>query len=278
MAAPLPFDVIIAGRFEPHLVTTRWTDAPRETNAEIESIIEQEWGVRVAEAQRRGAVLYDGQLARYVSHEMSGADAVTIHVGPTCYRDFIGTNLYHSGLADRFGWAALANPIGTTALVITADGHLALGRRSDRVAFHAGYLHTIGGSLEAADRREGGDVDAAGSVLRELEEELAVTPADIRRFTCVGLVRDHEIRQPELLFEAELSLDRAGLLARAAGATAADEHVSIEFCPATRDAIAPFIRAAAPIAPVAVAGLLTLGIHRWGTTWLHRTLHDVRQS
>jgi hypothetical protein len=277
VAAPLPFDVIIAGRFEPHRVTARWTDSPRESNAEIEAVIEREWGVRVAEAQRRGAVLYDGTLARYVSREMNGADSVTIHVGPTCYRDFIGTNLYHADLADRFGWAALANPIGTTALVITADGHLALGRRSDRVAFHAGYLHTIGGSLEAEDRRPDGLVDVFGSVLRELGEELDLHDALIRGIVCAGMIRDHVIRQPELLFEAELSLTRRQLAERLVFSAGGDEHIGVEACGVHPEAIVPFIRDAAPVAPVAVAALLLFGCHRWGPEWLNSAATELRK-
>lgn len=274
MTGALPFDHIIEGRFEPARIETVWTDAPRPTAPEIETTIEREWTRRKADADLRGAVMFNGELARYVSHEIRGG-ALTLTLGPTCYRDFTGTNLYHADFADKYSWDHLANPVGTTATIITADGFLALGRRSDRVAFHAGYLHTVGGALEAADRRPDGTVDVAGSVLRELDEELGLREADIRSLVCVGMIRDHEIRQPELLFEAEIALTRDELLARAATADGRDEHASIEFCPITADAILPFLCNATPAAPIAVGALVLFGQSRWDEDWAARVVAEL---
>ena len=61
-----------------------------------------------------------------------------------------GTNVHNMDFVRGQNPDALANALGTSAVVVTADGYLALGRRSSRVANHPGYLHCFGGMLETA--------------------------------------------------------------------------------------------------------------------------------
>jgi len=271
MAGPLvrsalPYDVLIGGRFSPENISALWTDRPRPTTPRVEELIEREWTFRLAQAARSGARLFDGRLGRYVGHEVVGR-RLTLTLGPTRYRDFVGTNLYHPELAERFGWEYLSNPVGTTATLITADDYLVFGRRSGKVAYHAGFLHTFGGSLEAADLRPGGRVDVRGSLDRELQEELGLRASETATVECSGMIRDHEILQPELLFEVHLLLTRRQLLDRFA-AVGDDEHLAAEACPVHPRQIVPFLRQAAPVAPVAVGAMMLFGAQRWGRGWL----------
>ncbi len=269
----LPFEVLAFGRFMNAQLKVARCEEKRPTNEAIESLIESQWQRRLRDAQAAGTVLFDGRLLRYVSHRVvpGGAagesDLFELTVGPTCYRDFVGTNLYNNHRVGEFGWERFANPIGTTATLISSDGFICYGRRSQRVAFHASHIHTLGGALEESDRADDGSVDPFGSVLRELKEEVNVDPADLDDFACVGLIRDKEIRQPELLFEGKTKLTAAEVKARWRTADGADDHDEIVTIPAEPARLVPFMKSCGPIAPVAIGSLFLYGWGRWGRAW-----------
>ncbi len=267
------FDVMAFGRFPQGRLRVRLDPAPRPTNATIEDLIEAEWTRRTAQAQRSGGLLFNGGLFRYVDHAVNGdSDAMTLVVGPSCYRDFVGTNLYNHHRVAELGWERFGNPIGTTATLTTADGCIVYGRRSDRVAYHAGHVHTFGGALEQQDQREDGRINAFDSLLRELREELSLTPDEFDPPVAVGLVRDREILQPELLFESRVRLTYEELIARWKTAESQDEHAELIRLDDAPEAIVPFIQTCGKIAPVAVAALLLHGRARWGQEWCDRAL------
>lgn len=254
----LPFEILAEGRFGSDGVVVNYEPVARPTSEELERLIEAEWRVRTVEAQTAGRRLFNGELLRYVRHEVrDGRFCLT--VGPTCYRDFLGSNLYHGSRVAEFGWERFANPVGTTATLVTRDGVLAFGRRSDRVAWHGGFVHTFGGALERVDLGPDGTVDAFAAVRRELAEEAALGPADIEDMVCVGMIRDREIHQPELLFEARLRLTLAEWLGRISSSDVGDEHLGIAALLDQPGVIEPFLRASGRVAPVAVGALVLHG-------------------
>jgi len=262
----LPFHILAAGRFDREQVRIGYSPVSRPTVDELEHLIAAEWDKRLALAQAQGRLLFNGELFRYLDHQIVDS-TFTLTVGPTCYRDFVGTNFYNHHRLAKFGWHTFANPIGTTATILTADDRIVHGRRSSRVAYHADHVHTFGGTLEAADRAADGTIDAFDSVVRELFEELGLRREELRDLICVGLIRDTDIVQPELLFETRIDLTEADLVARWETAEARDEHDGLVGLDDAPDAIVPFIQSCGPIAPVAVGALLLHGRHRWGDGW-----------
>lgn len=262
----LPFHILATGRFDREQVNIRYSPVSRPTVDKLERLIAAEWDKRLALARAQGRVLFNGDLFRYLDHQIVES-TLTLTVGPTCYRDFVGTNFYNHHRLAEFGWHTFANPVGTTATVFTADGRIVYGRRSSRVAFHADHVHTFGGTLEVADRAADGTIDAFDSVVRELFEELGLRREDLRDLVCVGLIRDTEIVQPEMLFETRVDLTGAELVARWETAASRDEHDGLVSLADASDAIVPFIQTCGPIAPVAVGALLLHGRHRWGDDW-----------
>jgi hypothetical protein len=268
----LPFVVDACGCFAPNRVHVRFDPRPRPTTPLLESVIDEEWQRQTARAEREDRMLFDGSLMRYVDHAVrQGRDgeSASFHltVGPTCYRDFVGTNLFNHHRLEEFGWHRFANPIGTTATLISRDGCICYGRRSARVAYHARHVHTFGGGLEEADRAADGTIDPFASLCRELDEELRLSRSDLADLVCVGLLRDKEICQPELLFEAGINLTAEELRTRWASATGRDEHEDIIAFPDEPAAIVPFIKGCGAIAPVAVGALFLHGRRRWGQAW-----------
>lgn len=266
----LPFVIDAWGRFDSAQVGVSFDPAPRPTTAELDALIAAEWDRQVALAKGTERMLFNGALLRYSGHRIErgpGGNVFHLVVGPTCYRDFVGTNLYNRHRVEEFGWNRFSNPIGTTATLVSGDGLICYGRRSRRVSYHAEHVHTFGGALEATDRRSDGSIDAFASVARELTEELGLQPDEAHGLVCVGLIRDKEIHQPEMLFEARLEMTAAELRRRWQTAEARDEHDEIVTLDNAPEAIVPFIRGCGPIAPVAVGALFIHGLLAWGQGW-----------
>lgn len=269
-----PFAVDAFGEFPPGRVQVHWADTPRPSTPELERLIDESWRQALVRAQETGAILFNGKLVRWLGQRVDGG-ILHIDAGPTDYRAFVGTNLYNRQRVGEFGRPRFSNPIGTTATIISRDGWLLYGRRSHRVAWHAGYVHTFGGALEAADIRPDGTIDAFAAVHRELGEELLLTDEHIVSTVCVGLIHDHEIWQPELLFDAEVRLSRDEVLGRLDHTDAHQEHTAIEYVRDEPDALLPFIHAAAPIAPVAIGAICLHGWRRWGRKWFDDAFANV---
>ncbi len=169
-------------------------------------------------------------------------------------------------------WRDFANPIGTSATVIASDGWLLFGRRSDRVICHAGYVHTFGGGLEPADGLGQPEIDPFSCIQRELNEELGITPAEITQMSCLGLLRDPSVHQPELIFDAWVELPRAEIEARMAPDGPEQEHAELLACREEPRAMTEFARHTRLLAPIALGALLLHGLQLFGRDWYNRTL------
>src|SRR5215213_5659168 len=165
------------GDWSPGDVAVEWVAPGRRVVPEVEAIIDRTWAEALA---RPGAHLFDGPMLRLERWTVAPDGRLRLALSPTRYKPFFGTNMSHPELADRYGPAVLANPVGVSAALETADGFLLLGRRNAAVAYYPERVHPFAGALEPAD---GDDVFAA-------------------------LVEDRALRQPELIFLARGTLTR----------------------------------------------------------------------
>ncbi len=267
-----PFFIEFVQRFTKDQLSQNWSATPRPATPAIEECIARTWETELALARKGERMLYNGDLVRLVEGRATPGQ-LHLELGPTCYRDFLGTNLHNTATVLRVGKQHLANPLGISSTVITRDGFLVFGRRSGRVAFHAGYLHTFGGLLEPSDKDAEGRFDVFGAAMRELVEELGVRKNEIVEIIVAGLVRDRGILQPELLFEATLTLSRAELTARFDPTLPDQEHTGLEFVHDEPEATITFLQRSALIAPVAAAAMLLHGRHAWGTDWYEQSCY-----
>lgn len=270
----VPFLIDVMGQFGPDQLRVRWRDEWPSPDAGLNALVARTWEEQLTASRQSGRLLFNGRLVRYLRHHVTDG-VFAIEAESTDFANFLATNLLNWPRGDELGWERFSNPVGSSALPITADGRLLLGRRGQRVIFYAGYVHVIGGGLEAADCREDGTVDAFAAARRELREELALTPEEIGEVVCLGMVRDPTIRQPELIFDAHLRLTWDEVAARLDPNDPHQEHTRLLALPDEPNAILPFIRANGPVTPVAVGLLCFHGRVRFGEAWYAEALRAL---
>jgi 8-oxo-dGTP pyrophosphatase MutT (NUDIX family) len=177
---------------------------------------------------RPGVHLFDGPLCRF-ERLSATPEHFQLNVSRCSYKQFLGTNGTHPHWATSHGWSSLANAVGTSAALVSGDGWLVFGRRSSAVALYPGWAHPFGGILEPGET-----TDLLAEMQRELSEEIGLGAADISELACIGLVRDPQLLQPELIYLARTSLSLAELERR----LDAGEHTACWSVRATPTAIA----------------------------------------
>ena len=189
-------DAIIhfTGDFSADQIVTTFSDLKRALPPKVLEIIECEWKLALA---RIGPRLYDGPMIRLNSRRIENG-RLLLDLGRTSYKPFMGTNLTHPELADEFGVEVLANPLGLSAALESADGFLLFGRRNPDMAFYPNRIHPFAGTAESAD--------VFADMRKELEEEVGLRESDIAEIRCLGMAEDPAIRQPELIFKVKSRL------------------------------------------------------------------------
>lgn len=254
----------VSGTFGRSDVTVTSCHEARPSNAEVDRLIEQTWAERLAEAERTGKKLYDGMLCRLISHRTRGR-RLELTVGPVSFKEFVGTNCANPHLRHKYGVEVLANPLGVSAALVSSDGFIIMGRRSDRVAVHGGMIHPIGGMVGLNGCAA---PDPFAAVLSEIVEETALPAERAEKITCLGLVRDKGLFQSEMVFRAAVKADVRAIRRLAEHAADAAEHSELL---AVRDescSVVNFIeRHCHQATAVALASLMLHGLDRWGSGW-----------
>lgn len=244
------------GDWPPGSIRVQWMDSTHHLPPDIAAQTEQIWQEALA---RRGVNLFDGPMCRLESWSADERQLRLI-LSPTTYKAFLATNMCRPHLADQYGPAVLANPVGVSAALVAADNHVLMGRRNGRVAYYPDRIHPFAGTLEPS-----ANLDVFADMQRELAEELSLRSTDIADMRCLGMAEDCSLRQPELIFlvrstrsldEIEFRLDRA-------------EHHATWSIPATVSATNAAFGDIAPFTPIAVATLLLWGRHAFGDAWFN---------
>jgi hypothetical protein len=241
------------GDWAPGRVVVRSAPGTRRIVPEVEAMIDAAWE---AAGGRPGLKLYDGPMCRM--EQLRASDGLLeIGLSQTSYKPFMGTNLSHPELADRFGPEVMANPVGVSSAVETADGYLVLGKRNAAVAYYPLRTHPFAGALEPGD---GGDV--FGAVGRELNEELSLGSDDIRLICCTGVAEDLRLRHLEMLFRVKTRLSRSQIKAQ----VHREEHGDSVAVKSEGDEILDFLKDPA-LTPVALGSLMLWGRVVLGDEW-----------
>lgn len=259
--------VLALGPWLPSQVVATTVPDSRPTFPEIESIIEKTWNEH---RSRLGDALFDGPMCRLKSWRIE-QDRLLLQLSQTSYRIFLGTNLCHADLAEHFGASALANAVGMSAALRTADNKLVMGRRNGRVAYYPFRIHPFAGALEPQDI---GDI--SGGIRRELAEELSLADQDISNLRMLAIIADNHLRQPEFIFTADTSRTAAELR----NSLDEQEHESMWSCDTSEEAIAHLLGQIDgegkcgndSFTPVGVGTILMFGRDQFGQAWLDENM------
>jgi 8-oxo-dGTP pyrophosphatase MutT (NUDIX family) len=251
------------GDWQAQQVVVRTVAGTRKIVPEVEKLIDHAWD----QVKRRPDVkLFDGPMCRMEQLQASPRN-LEIGLSQTSYKPFMGTNLAHPELADKFGTEVMANPVGVSSAVESADGYLLLGKRNASVAYYPNRTHPFAGALEP---RDGGD--AFGAVARELNEELALQPDDFELIRCTGVVEDLRLRHMEMLFRVRTRLSRSQIESQ----VHREEHGDSVAVKAEGDPIIAFLQDP-DLTPVAVGSLLLWGRIALGTPWFESCSRHLRR-
>jgi len=260
-----PFFLDAVGPYGSEQIRTTWCGESRPTNPAVEQAIDVFWRRHTARAAAEGFGLWDGPLCRLIEYSHV-PDGLALTLGPTCYREFLGTNLYNAHFRYTHGPEVLASPVGVSAIVMIGKQYLLLGRRSKMVAYHPDRIHPFGGCAEPTGSAEAPDL--FGCITAELREEVGLTPGQVDQPVCLGLVRDKHILQPEFLFDVPVAASVDGIRAAVARAEHSTEHTDVMIVRNHPASVVNFMQLnLAELTPVALAGLLLHGLHAWGSGW-----------
>jgi 8-oxo-dGTP pyrophosphatase MutT (NUDIX family) len=230
-------------------VVVRWVEEKRTRVEEVEKIIAAEWEKVQG---RSGPKLFDGPMCR-LENCVAGR-RLELELSPTSYKVFWGTNLNNSWIGEKYGAGAMANAVGVSCALESADGFLMLGRRNAAAAFYPSRVHPFAGTLET--------LDVFGDARRELDEELGLGKNDISGMACLAIIEDASIAQPELVFGVKTLRTRREL----EGTLDEIEHDSVVAVEKDAKKAAARLRDA-ELTPVAMGTILLWGKGHFGSEW-----------
>lgn len=150
---------------------------------------------------------------------------LTLHLGLTDYREYLGTHVPADRIATPFPTASRALPLGNSAVVVTRDGMCPLLVRSaasaeapGALAFPGGYAEpdaVLGNSLREGDARVARELREA--VRREVIEETFLEEAnvpDAGTFELLGVVERRRDRKCTMVYCVWVGVNGAEMKAR----------------------------------------------------------------
>ncbi|ESO86152.1 hypothetical protein LOTGIDRAFT_220828 [Lottia gigantea] len=159
----------------------------------LENSIEETWNSRIDTNPK----LYNGTKFRLHSVSEASDKTLTLNLGVTCYKEYLGTNwapnskLLHSFGKDVFKneQACMSDPVGVGSFVITSDNHVILLRRSNDCAESPGLWDCPGGHAEPEElvgKKSFEEIDLSSmtgeavvkeifdSIIREIRDEVNI--------------------------------------------------------------------------------------------------------
>ncbi|XP_006654927.1 nudix hydrolase 9 [Oryza brachyantha] len=204
-------------------------------DAALEESISEIWNQRL----QKNPSLYNGTKFRYGGHAIHYKDElnkeyyVSLHLGLTDYRTFVGTNL--NPLWEKFLVPSeddsvccqhTSNPLGNGAIVETSDDKVIILQRSYNVGEFPGYYVFPGGHSEPqeigilghqADEKdisllnERVSQEMFDGIIREVVEETGVPANSLTEPVFIGISRREMNVRPTAFFFTKCSIDSSGV-------------------------------------------------------------------
>lgn len=247
---------------------------------DLSTRIEEIWDKKYKEAIRTGKNLFPGALYRLVnckatnpflsscrilhrlnSFGITGDNKLYLTLGPTNYREHMGTNVearldsgYMQELIDRGielfkdKDAFFANALGITSITETSDGIILMGLRSEAVAEYPLHWQPPAGHPKVG-------YDLFYGMKDEIVKETGITIEEIRSIHALGIIRNIATRKPDMVFYTKLNVPFEGIVERTKKAEEAFEHKKFCGVPSIAEEIMRFLTLK-PLAPAGEGALI----------------------
>jgi hypothetical protein len=261
--------VVLLGNWLATDASTVWSPSGFRLPDAALSEVDARWQQALSVRTRR---LFDGAMCRMEGFAIAGGQ-ISVHVSPTSYRLFWGTNVSHPEWAETYGPSAMANPIGVSPALHTSDGFLLFGRRNATVAYYPDRVHPFAGTVEpgvGAVTPGAPGPDLFAEVRRELAEELRLADALLGAMRLLGVIEEPRLRQCEFIFGVDCRLSWTALERQLDPA----EHRGVVAVPARPTDVATAV-CDPVLTPVAVSTLLLWGRSAFGEPWFEHSSERV---
>ncbi len=253
----LPVRILARGDFDARAV--RVVDQGHRPHIDDRALAAH-WEAHTGVLRRQGQRPRNDELLRLTATVATPGE-LSLVLGRTDYRQFVGTRT-GAAPAQPLRGDGLANPLGTSVVAVTVDGHILVTGRPQSSDINPGRWFLVGGFLEPSDLADGGGVFAGAE--REVREELGLGAGEVSNTRCTGLVYDDIVLHPELCFTTSLSLSLDEVCQRRGDG----ELAAVRGAPADADGLARWLVAAgSTVVPTAAACLLLFGRGRFGPSW-----------
>ncbi len=178
------------------------TEVPstRKISAALESQCKKEWGRMLIEAKATDKALWDSDVYRFESAQLSGNN-IHIHVSSIPFSIRIGMNKY-TDIVRKLGIKYASLGMYSSCFVITSDNQYLFVEKSDKYLTPRKFSF-IGGILSKSEYTLNSGVDLFQTVLYEIEDEIGVPHRHIKNLLLKAsyISANYNFR---LIFEARL--------------------------------------------------------------------------
>ncbi len=232
--------------------------------------INKEWKKAKLESVSKAYKLRSKQLYSLKRFRVSSRGTLELRVGRTSYKEYVGTR--KPDVAEMYGFNQMADPLAVCSVIRTSDNKLLLGiRNSDGVESRAKKIHVVGGFVQPR-LFSFSVLDPFTAIIREIVEETGIKERNIIQIHCLGLVYDCELSHPELIFEANVSLNSTVIN----GYVPNHNEMKLIFIENSPKELADFITLNhSKLVPTGEANLIEYGKVNFGYHWAKSVISEI---
>lgn len=200
----LEFEVLAKGSYSSNSLLTRYDpqSGRMPLSDEVKASLSKAWQQHIRWSNSHHQKLVNEQLLRLVDFETETySNKLTLRLSLTDYREYVGTRSSEFfRTSDR---TQLSNPLGTQAVVISADNKILCGKRPAKSNIYPGRYYLVGGYQTHKDLQAGSDLFQG--ICREIHEETGISYSSHQNMICTGLIYDVMMPHPELCFSTHVT-------------------------------------------------------------------------
>jgi hypothetical protein len=165
----IEFEFLVRGCYSPEQLVVDYNPLHRiSLTPEMQEKMEHSWQEKLALAQKKSFLLFDGKLFHYMYAEERADQTLRVKLGDTRYKEYVATRTPE--FVQELTRDGLSNPLSVCSVIETLDGFILLEKRRG-TDVHDGRFHVIGGFMERDVDNKGHAPDPFEAMNREMREE-----------------------------------------------------------------------------------------------------------